>query len=301
MVGELNRRASTSSQRSSITSIKRSSITSLRRSSTGPAPARRSLPPPPVPSASPPPPPVPHHTRPQSPPAVADLSASSQWELPSIPTAEPVEMEEGEYGEPTHSEDDTAYPAPIQPQRHSLPPPPPPPPVRSRPSSLTPAPRGRTYASADDLVALYNRVGKHVFARAAALVEYARKSIIGDGSSPGFVRTVLEQVPAAVLLPENVGDGDGAHQLEYGPVIYLQSGASVQKRASDIMPGDIVTISQAKFKGHKGLSGYSTTVDFVVGIVNEFEDKKGKLKVWQAALHANTYPVRCALSVGFVS
>jgi len=24
--------------------------------------------------------------------------------------------------------------------------------------------------------------------------------------------------------------------------------------------------------------------------VNEFEDKKGKVKVWQAALHANTYP-----------
>lgn len=268
--------------------------TSTKRSSTGPPPARRSLPPPPIPSAAPPPPPS-RNTRPQSPPAVADLSASSQWELPSIPTAEPIEMDEGEYGEPTHSEDDTAYPAPIRSQRPSLPPPPPPPPpVRSRPSSLTPAPRGRTYASADDLVALYNRVGKHVFARAAALVEYARKSVIGDGSAPGFVRTVLEQVPAAVLLPENVGDGGGEHQVEYGPVIYLQNGASVQKRASDIMPGDIATISQAKLKGHKGLSSYSTTVDFVVGIVNEFEDKKGKLKVWQAALHANTYPV-CVL------
>lgn len=149
----------------------------------------------------------------------------------------------------------------------------------------------RIYASADDLVALYSRVGKHVYARAAALVEYSRKSVIGDGSASGFVHTVLEQVPVAhtVVLPDATGTANG--QVDYGPVIYVQNGSSVQKRASDIMPGDIVSITLAKFKGHKGLSGYSTTVDSVVGIVHEFEDKKGKLKVWQAALHANTYPV----------
>lgn len=256
----------------------------VKRSSIGPSSARRSLPPLPVPTAPPPPPLA---TRPRSPPTV-DLGASSQWELPNAPTAEPLEMSCS--AEPTHSHDDTAYPLPIPPQS------PPPIPGHSRPSSMTPIPRPkdngskRVYASADDLVTLYNRVGVQVFTRAAALVEYSRKSVIGDGSGPGFVHTVLEQVPAAVILPDT-GIND-AGQVEYGPTIYVQNGSSVQKRASDIMPGDIVTIRQAKFKGHRGLTGYSTTVDLVVGIVNEFEEKKGKLKIWQAALHANTYPVR---------
>jgi hypothetical protein len=263
---------------------------SAKRSSIGPSPARRSLPPPPVPAAPAPPPPS-FVTRPRSPPTV-DLVASSQWELANMPTAEPLDMSYDT--EPTHSEDDTAYPPPIFPQSS-----PPPIPAHSRPSSMTPIPRSksnsskRVYASADDLVALYNRVGTHIFTRAGALVEYSRKSVIGDGSGPGLVRTVLEQVPAAVILPDT--EVSDAGQVEYGPVIYVQNGPSVQKRASDIMPGDIVTIRQAKFKGHRGLTGYSTIVDFAVGIVNEFEEKRGKLKIWQAALHANTYPVRHTL------
>lgn len=246
---------------------------------------RRSMPPPPAPSAAPPPPPLGH---PRSP----ELSASQQWELTSIPTSEPLEMVEGkEYDEePTHSEDDTSYPTSKPPAgsrptsltpQHSLPPPPP-------PSKAAPAPSApRTYASADDLSALYNRIGKVVYARAAALVEYSRKSVIGDGSGPGFVRAVLEQVPSALAPYSSSGS------TEYGPVIYLQTGPSVQRRASDIMPGDIATITEgAKFKGHRGLTGYSTTTPApIVGVVHEFEEKKGKVKVWQASMHANQYPV----------
>lgn len=265
---------------------------SVKRSSTGPSPARRSLPPARKPSA-PPPPPLATHPRSST---SVDLGASSQWELPNIPTAESLEM--SQEIEPTYSEDDTVYPP------ASRSPPPPVPPIHSRPSSMTPAPRPqsvnskRAYASAEDLVALYSRVGKHVFARAAALVEYSRKSVIGDGSGPGFVHTVLEQVTAAVTILDT--EIDDAGQVEYGPIIYVQNGPSVQKRASDIMPGDIVTIRQAKFKGYKGLTGYSTTVGFIVGIVNEFEDKKGKVKVWQAALHANTYPVRFGFGIPII-
>ncbi len=39
---------------------------------------------------------------------------------------------------------------------------------------------------------------------------------------------------------------------EYGYLVYMQNGPAVQKRASDIMPGDIVEIHDAKLKGHKG-------------------------------------------------
>ncbi|KAF8301466.1 hypothetical protein DL93DRAFT_2038861, partial [Clavulina sp. PMI_390] len=140
-------------------------------------------------------------------------------------------------------------------------------------------------------VALHNRVGKHVLARAAALVEYARKSVIGDGSASGFVQTVLEQVPAAhaaVMLPAASTSGRGG-ELEYGPLIYVQSGNAVQKKASDIMPGDIAVVTGAKLKGHKGLSSYSVQVEWAVGIVNEWEDKKGKLKLWQASVESVSY------------
>ena len=59
---------------------------------------------------------------------------------------------------------------------------------------------------------------------------------------------MLEQVIAAVtILDTEVND---AGQVEYGPIIYVRNGSSVQKRESDTMPGDIVTICQAKIKAH---------------------------------------------------
>jgi hypothetical protein len=63
----------------------------------------------------------------------------------------------------------------------------------------------------------------------------------------------------------------------------------VQKRASEIMPGDIIEVHDARFKGHRGLQTYQRTVggsgELLIGVVAEFDTKKSKIKVFQANQH----------------
>jgi hypothetical protein len=110
------------------------------------------------------------------------------------------------------------------------------------------------------------------------MFEKSKKSLVGDGSYYGFVKAVVSEVPNAILLGPP----------SYGYVVYEQSGSLVQKRASEIMPGDVVELRDAKFKGHKGLQGYSQHVgagESVLGVVSEFEPKKSKVKLFQANQH----------------
>jgi hypothetical protein len=113
------------------------------------------------------------------------------------------------------------------------------------------------------------------------MFEKSKKTLIGDGTYTGFVQAVVATVPNAAAVPTASG--------EYGYVVYLQNGASVQKRASEIMPGDIVEIHDAKFKGHKGLQTYHQNVgaagEDLVGVVGEFEAKKSKIRVFHANQH----------------
>lgn len=55
------------------------------------------------------------------------------------------------------------------------------------------------------------------------------------------------------------------------------------------MPGDVVALYDAKLGGRKGLTSYHQEVggagEPLVGIVNEFEPKKSKIKVFQANQH----------------
>jgi hypothetical protein len=64
------------------------------------------------------------------------------------------------------------------------------------------------------------------------------------------------------------------------------------------MPGDVVALYEARFKGHKGglgLGAYSvswgTKEEPVLGIVTEFEVKKSKIKAFAVSQHPNSYPV----------
>jgi hypothetical protein len=125
-------------------------------------------------------------------------------------------------------------------------------------------------------MAVWGRVGVQVCEVATTLFERSKKGLIGDGTYPGFVRAVIKEVPNAVLTSD------------YGYVIYKQSGGSVQKRASDIMPGDLIELSDAKFKGHKGLQAYHQNVgteEPMIGVVSEFEPKKSKIKAFHANQH----------------
>jgi hypothetical protein len=196
-------------------------------------------------------------------------SISSHWELPSIPTAA-LDLGSGadlsmsswtDVGEPTSP---TSQPPAKKASLLSH---------KPKPSELQ--------LSADDLMTIWGRVGVQVCEVATSLFENSKKALIGDGTYAGFITAVLAGVPNAA--PISVASGD------YGYLIYAQNGPSVQKRASEIMPGDIVEIHEGKLKGHKGLQTYHQNVggsgEALLGVVGEFEAKKSKIRVFHANQH----------------
>ena len=199
-------------------------------------------------------------------------SISSHWELPSIPTA-PLDLGSGsdlsmsswtDLGEPKSP-----------PSQPSLPP-------AKQSSLLSHKPKpSELQLSADDLMTIWGRVGVQVCEAATSLFENSKKTLVGDGTYAGFITAVLAGVPNAA--PISVASG------EYGYLIYAQNGSSVQKRASEIMPGDIVEIHEGKLKGHKGIQTYHQNVggsgEALLGIVGEFEAKKSKIRVFHANQH----------------
>jgi hypothetical protein len=219
-----------------------------------PVPRATSLPP----ARSAPPPPV----------AKEDLQ-SSQWELPSIPSAT------FDFGGGTPdlslswSEDAMGYP-----QGDSS--------LDSK-SLREPSASSQTtevQISPGGLMSVWGKVGVQICEAATNLHDQSKKSVVGDGSFTGFVRAVFAQVPNAMPLPFG---GES-----YGYLIYAQNGMAVQRRVSEIMPGDVALLSDAKLKGHKGLQSYQQhvgTTEPVVGIVGEFDGKKSKIKVFQANQH----------------
>lgn len=265
--------------------------------------ASRSAPPParevPVPTASdyvmvdepesveePPPPPPPRPTRappsrsapvPPPPPATSHApsdEASSPWQLPTIPTSpfdfetEPDLSLSGQW-----SEDSTNYPSSAAAQ----------PPPSTRPVSHQPparqGPPTNIQLSADELVALWGRVGVHIAEAAATLFDKSKKNVVGDGSYVGFIDATLSQVPNA---------SRSSTPDTFGYLIYSQVGPNLQRRASDIMPGDIIVLQDAKLKGHKGIQIYHQNVgagEPLVAVVADFEVKKSKVKVFQANQH----------------
>ena len=144
---------------------------------------------------------------------------------------------------------------------------------------VPPKPPTEINLSPDELTAVWGRVGVQVFEAATALFDKSKRSLIGDGSHHGFVTAVFDEVPSA-LPPSSSG---------YGYLIYAQNGSAVQRRVSDIMPGDVVALYDAKLGGRKALTSYHLEVggsgEPLVGIVSEFETKKSKIKVFQANQH----------------
>ncbi|KAI0301130.1 hypothetical protein B0F90DRAFT_1668005 [Multifurca ochricompacta] len=231
--------------------------------------------PPAWPLHSPPPPP---RTAPP-PPESYDLAGTGQWELPSIPSGS---LDLGDSGAISDlsasmwSEDSTAYPATAlstsAPLAH---------PSTSAPPQSVGQPRGPAGAgpgrmTADELRAVWGRVGVHVAEAASGLLERSKRTLVGNGSYEGFIAEALALVHNA--SPPN---GPG----EYGFLVYAQTAAQVHTRLADIMPGDVVVLENAKLKGHKGLHTYSMSAGEstpCMGIVSEFDAKKLKLRALQA-------------------
>ncbi|KAH7924515.1 hypothetical protein BV22DRAFT_1066606 [Leucogyrophana mollusca] len=233
----------------------------------GPPPRSAPLPPPPPPSA------------------VEPMTSSNQWELPSFSDA-PLELGLGDDIDPdslTGSEDSPSQPHP-----------PPLPKPRSRPSSQLPPSQSpktapETQLSSDELMEVWGKVGVQVCEAATALHEKSKKSLVGDGSYVGFVKAVLGQVSTA-LQPSGP-------EADFGYLVYAQTAGAVLRRASDIMPGDVIVLYDARLKGHKGLQTYHQSVGVVeplVGVVHEFEAKKSKVRVYQANQHVGQQTVESA-------
>ncbi|TFK52687.1 hypothetical protein OE88DRAFT_1628018 [Heliocybe sulcata] len=131
---------------------------------------------------------------------------------------------------------------------------------------------------------IWGKVGIQVCEVATTFFEKSKKSLIGDGTYAGFVDAVLREVPNA----------SAPSPPSYGYLVYSQTGSTVHKRVSDIMPGDILTAEDAKLKGHKGLQTYHQNVgteELLVGVVTEFEAKKSKVRVFQANQHVGQQTV----------
>ncbi|KAF9015801.1 hypothetical protein BDZ89DRAFT_1141905 [Hymenopellis radicata] len=196
-----------------------------------------------------------------------ERAPTKQWELPSIPAAS-MDFGAGPDLSMSWSEVDNA----------GAPPPPPAAPVKA------PKNFDEMVLSPEELTAVWGRIGVQVCEAATSLHDKSKKALIGDGTYHGFIEAVLAEVPGAARPVPPL----------YGYTVYVQSGASVQRRAGEIMPGDVVWLSDARLKGHKGLQGYSQHVGGegdVVGVVCEFEAKKYKVRVFQANQHVGQQTV----------
>jgi len=124
------------------------------------------------------------------------------------------------------------------------------------------------------------------------MYEKSKKTLVGDGTYAGFLHAVLKEVPNAVR------PAYGAPASEWGYLVYAQTGSAVQRRTSDIMPGDVIELIDARFKGHKGLQTYTHHVgaggEALVGVVSGTEPKKSKVKVFQANQHVGQQTVETA-------
>jgi len=221
--------------------------------STPPPPPRPTRPPPP--RAAPPPPTSSSDT--------PDSMTMSQWELPPVPSSS-LEMETSvadlsasSWSESFDAEETTQEKTASKERRQS-----------------------EGQMTSDQLMSTWGRVGIQVCEVAVELFEKSKKTLIGDGTHVGFVNAVLDRVPNASPVEEDASS--------FGYLIYVQTGSSVTKRAADIMPGDVITLQDAKLKGHKGIHTYHRNIGEgtpVVAVIGEYEPKKSKVKAYQASQH----------------
>ena len=231
--------------------------------------------------------PPPRSRRPPSRPAPAPTteSSGSGWEMPSIPTSLTFDGPQLDLSLSSWSEDSARYAPPAMTGSRS--------PLtiaqhepRQPSVQAPPKPPAAVQLSPDELIAVWGRVGVQICETATSLFEKSKRSLVGDGSYYGFVNVVFGQVPNA-MPPSSSG---------YGYLIYAQNGPTVSRRVSEIMPGDVVELYDAMLKGHKGLQSYHQNVgsgEPLVGIVNEFEAKKSKVKVFHANQHVGQQVFVC--------
>ena len=124
----------------------------------------------------------------------------------------------------------------------------------------------------DELEAAHALFGPSLASAAAS----KDKTIVGDGSPQALILALLQALPQA-LLP--IGG------RSYGALVYANlANASVQQD-DEIRPGDILTLRNAKFQGHRGPMHQKYSVDVGkpdhVGVVMEWDGTKKKVRAWE--------------------
>ncbi|CAE6447284.1 unnamed protein product [Rhizoctonia solani] len=143
-------------------------------------------------------------------------------------------------------------------------------------NTLPPGPK----PDSDTLMVLSKKIGAKVRQSAITLAENRNDAAIAERTGTGFVTAVLAGV-------------DNAYRDSYGWPIFTQNEKTVQHSSSDIMPGDIVVMTDILFKRRKfgGLESYTMSAGGeLVGVVDEYEAKKRKLKVWNPFSWSPVYP-----------
>ena len=216
------------------------------------------------------------------------MESSGQWELPHIPH-ESFDLSRpgqgGKLGAPPlqHGETDASWTEVEQEQISA--------PSTSQGGMMTPlepfSGPAPPKVSIEALALLSQKYGAKIAQSAHQIHERSKRLVIGDGSSTSFLYMTLAST--------------GVSTGTLGHLIYAQTGGAVQKRLGDIMPGDVVALYEAHFKGHKGglgLGNYSAVwgskEEPVLGVVSEFDAKKSKIKAYAVNQHPNSYPVRAA-------
>ncbi|KAL5482900.1 hypothetical protein ACEPAI_9495 [Sanghuangporus weigelae] len=144
--------------------------------------------------------------------------------------------------------------------------------------------------SADALLDLWGRVGVYMSDAAALLHDKSRRMLVGDGTYPGFALAVARQVPTACIPSRSA-------RYPYGHLIYFQTAGTVHKRCAEVLPGDVIVLQNALFKGVRGPlhQSYQEELgakgDPVVGVIGEFEARKSKVRVYQANQHVGIQTV----------
>ena len=163
----------------------------------------------------------------------------------------------------------------------------PPGPISSQPSTGS---ESSPRLSSNELLDLWGRVGVYISDAAALLHDKSRRVLVGDGTYPGFILAVARQVPSACIPSQRA-------RYPYGHLIYFQTAGTVHKRLAEIMPGDVIVLQNALFKGVRGpmRQSYQEEIgkrgDPVVGVIGEFEPRKSKVRVYQANQHVGVQTV----------
>lgn len=145
-------------------------------------------------------------------------------------------------------------------------------------------PEGTGQMTADQLMANWHRVGTQIYEIARELFEESNHNGIGDRTYIGFVNSVLNRIPGVSTV-----DVDAP---SFGYLIYLQRGPLVTEKVTDLMPGDIISLHNAKLKSSEDTRTYHLGIDeriTAVGIVGEYRPRKSTVKVYQAGKGAGQH------------